>query len=188
MSRRQKAPATSTRRRRPRRAALRSADGAKRSALTSYPAFIEPCHPTERNRPPWGDRGFRRSKRTATGRRCMCVTARPTVHSRRGYDWTETFASIARTAEKLPVRHAVLDGEAIVQNAKGVADYHALRRELARKRVSIVEAPGLPLGAVHTIGPIPSTSASLSPFGWRPSKIASTMSGARQVSGSSRQT
>jgi ferredoxin-NADP reductase len=35
MSRRQKAPATSTRRRRPRRAALRSADGAKRSALLS---------------------------------------------------------------------------------------------------------------------------------------------------------
>ena len=32
------------------------------------------------------------------------------------------------------MRHAVLDGEAIVQNAKGVADYHALRRELARKR------------------------------------------------------
>jgi len=37
MSRRQKAPATSTRRRRPRRAALRSADGAKRFALTSFP-------------------------------------------------------------------------------------------------------------------------------------------------------
>ena len=30
----------------------------------------------------------------------------------------------------------VLDGEAIVQNAKGVADYHALRRELAQLRVN----------------------------------------------------
>ena len=28
----------------------------------------------------------------------------------------------------------MLDGDAIVQHAKGVADYHALRRELARKR------------------------------------------------------
>ncbi len=37
-------------------------------------------------------------------------------------------------------------------------------------------------------GPFPSISASLSPFGCRPSRIASTMSGARQVSGRSRQT
>jgi hypothetical protein len=37
-------------------------------------------------------------------------------------------------------------------------------------------------------GPFPNTPASLSPLGCRPSRIASTMSGARQVSGSSRQT
>jgi hypothetical protein len=31
-----------------------------------------------------------------------------TVYSCRGYDWTETFASIAKAAEALAVRHAVL--------------------------------------------------------------------------------
>ena len=77
----------------------------------------------------------------------MCATARLIVYSRRGHDWTQTSASIARTAESLPVRHVVLDGEAVVQDTRGIADYHALRRELARKRVSIAEAPGLPLGA-----------------------------------------
>ena len=76
----------------------------------------------------------------------MCATARLIVYSRRGHDWTQTFASIARTAESLPVRHVVLDGEAVVQDTRGIADYHALRRELARKRVSIAEAPGLLLG------------------------------------------
>jgi len=40
----------------------------------------------------------------------------------------------------------------------------------------------------HPSGPFPSISPSLSPFGCRPSRIASTMSGARQVSGSRRQT
>jgi bifunctional non-homologous end joining protein LigD len=55
MTRRQKAPATSTRRKRPRRAALRSADGAIRTALTSYSSFIEPCQPSERDRPPSAD-------------------------------------------------------------------------------------------------------------------------------------
>jgi bifunctional non-homologous end joining protein LigD len=56
------------------------------------------------------------------------------VYSRRGHDWTDSFASIARAAEILPVRHCVLDGEASVQDQRGIADYHALRRELARKR------------------------------------------------------
>lgn len=55
------------------------------------------------------------------------------VYSRR-HDWTETFGSIARAAASLKARHAVLDGEAIVQDARGVSDYHALRSELARKR------------------------------------------------------
>jgi hypothetical protein len=40
----------------------------------------------------------------------------------------------------------------------------------------------------HPSGPFPSISASRSSFGCRPSRIASTMSGAKQVSGSSRQT
>jgi predicted nucleic acid-binding Zn ribbon protein len=57
-----------------------------------------------------------------------------TVYSRRDNDWTDSFASIARAGEILPVRHCVLDGEAIVQDQRGIADHHALRRELARKR------------------------------------------------------
>ena len=48
--------------------------------------------------------------------------------------------------------------------------------------------PHLTRCSSHPIGPFPSISASLSPFGCRPSSIASTMSGARQESGRSRQT
>jgi hypothetical protein len=42
--------------------------------------------------------------------------------------------------------------------------------------------------SVQISGPFPSISASRSPFGCRPSRIASTISGARQVRGRSRQT
>jgi hypothetical protein len=41
--------------------------------------------------------------------------------------------------------------------------------------------PQVFLWAFHASGPFPNNSASLSPFGCRPSRIASTMSGARQV-------
>jgi hypothetical protein len=117
----------------------------------------------------------------------MCATARLIVYSRRGHDWTQTFASIARTAESLPVRHVVLDGEAVVQIQWALP---TITRCVANSRANACQLlkPQASLWSLHTIGPIPSTSASLNPFGWRPSKIASTMSGARQVSGRRRHT
>jgi bifunctional non-homologous end joining protein LigD len=118
---------------RPRSAALRSGDNAKR-AKAAYPGFIEPCHATERGRPPSGGNWIHEIKADGYRAQVHVRDGKATVYSRRGYDWTQTFASIASAAETLPVRHAVFDGEAIVQDARGVADYHALRRELARKR------------------------------------------------------
>ena len=117
----------------------------------------------------------------------MCATARLIVYSRRGHDWTQTFASIARTAESLPVRHVVLDGEAVVQDTMGIAD---ITRCVADSRGNACQLlkPQASLWALHTRGPFPNSSASRSPFGCRPSRLASTMSGAKQVSGRSRQT
>jgi len=48
--------------------------------------------------------------------------------------------------------------------------------------------PKLVRCSLHAVALEPSISASRSPFGCRPSRIASTMSGAKQVSGRSRQT
>jgi bifunctional non-homologous end joining protein LigD len=127
-------PASSKRTARPRPAALRTGESAKRSQATPYPGFIEPCHPAERERPPSGGNWVHEIKADGYRAQVHLREGKATVYSRRGYDWTETFASIARAAEALALRHAVFDGEAIVQDVKGVADYHALRRELARKR------------------------------------------------------
>jgi bifunctional non-homologous end joining protein LigD len=88
----------------------------------------------ERDRPPAGGSWLHEIKFDGYRAQLHLRGGKATVYSRRGYDWTETFGSIAAAAEMLPVRDAVLDGEAIVQDARGVADFHALRRELARKR------------------------------------------------------
>lgn len=117
-----------------RAAALRSGQSPQRSVAAPYPRFIEPCHPVERDRPPTGGSWLHEIKFDGYRAQLHLRGSKATVYSRRGYDWTETFASIAAAAEMLPVRDAVLDGEAIVQDARGVADFHALRRELARKR------------------------------------------------------
>jgi bifunctional non-homologous end joining protein LigD len=116
------------------RAPPRSFPVAKRTPAVRYPGFIEPCHPTERDRPPSGSHWIHEIKADGYRAQVHARDGKAIVYSRRGHDWTQTFASIARAAESLPVRHAVFDGEAIVQDARGIADYHALRRELARKR------------------------------------------------------
>ena len=117
-----------------RTAPLRSNSAAKRSYSAAYPGFIEPCHPAERDRPPASGNWIHEIKADGYRAQVHVRDDKVMVYSRRGHDWTQTFASIARAAEGLAVRHCVLDGEAIVQDARGVADYHALRRELARKR------------------------------------------------------
>ena len=115
--------------------ALRShPDQERRSSM--YPRFIEPCHPAERDKPPTGSKWLYEIKVDGYRAQLHLRDGKAIVYSRRGHDWTDQFSMIARAAEHLPVRHAVMDGEVIVQDASGVADYHALRRELARKNSS----------------------------------------------------
>ena len=93
-------------------------------------AFVPPCHPSERDRPPSGTAWVHEIK--ADRAQLHVRAGKVVVYSRRGHDWTQQFATIARAVRRLPVAHAVLDGEAIVQDARGIADFRALRRELAR--------------------------------------------------------
>jgi bifunctional non-homologous end joining protein LigD len=75
-----------------RAAALRSRASAKRAQQPSYPAFIEPCHPTERARPPSGGNWIHEIKADGYRAQVHLRDGKATVYSRRGYDWTETFA------------------------------------------------------------------------------------------------
>jgi bifunctional non-homologous end joining protein LigD len=56
-----------------------------------------------------------------------------TIYSRRGYDWTEQFAPIAKAASELKVREAIIDGEVTVLGKTGFPDFQALRGELGNR-------------------------------------------------------
>jgi bifunctional non-homologous end joining protein LigD len=49
------------------------------------------------------------------------------VRTRRGYDWTHRFKSIAAAAAALPCQNAVIDGEAVVLDEQGHASFSALQ-------------------------------------------------------------
>ncbi|HET9105606.1 MAG TPA: DNA ligase D [Steroidobacteraceae bacterium] len=106
-----------------------------RSGLASaMPRFIEPalCRllPRPPEQPGWAHEikldGYRLQLRVEGGRAVLLT--------RKGLDWTERFASIARAAEALP--DCILDGEAVALNPQGVSDFSALQGALAEGRES----------------------------------------------------
>ncbi len=48
------------------------------------------------------------------------------VYTRSGLDWTKRFSGLARAAFALPCRNALLDGEAVVFDEKGLSDFSLL--------------------------------------------------------------
>jgi bifunctional non-homologous end joining protein LigD len=49
------------------------------------------------------------------------------AYTRNGFDWTESYLGITKAAAKLDCRSAIIDGEVIVQNERGVSEFEALK-------------------------------------------------------------
>jgi bifunctional non-homologous end joining protein LigD len=60
------------------------------------------------------------------------------VFTRNGYDWSDRYHSIVRAAANLRCGLAIIDGEAIVQNGEGAADFKALRSAMRREPHNII--------------------------------------------------
>lgn len=97
-------------------------------------AFLPLVEATEAQRPPSGPGWVHEIKwdgyrvqahlaRSATG-------AGATIYTRNGHDWTDRFPTIAAAIARLRATSAVLDGEAVVVDDAGVADFGSLRRQL----------------------------------------------------------
>ncbi|CDX12577.1 DNA ligase D [Mesorhizobium plurifarium] len=56
--------------------------------------------------------------------------------TRRGYDWSHRYKRIVQAAANLPVKSAILDGEAVVLGKTGLPDFQALERELGNPNSS----------------------------------------------------
>ncbi|HVC30992.1 MAG TPA: DNA ligase D [Steroidobacteraceae bacterium] len=98
----------------------------------AMPRFIEPALCRLVPRPPedagWAHEikldGYRLQLRVQGGRAVLLT--------RKGLDWTQRFASIARAAAALP--DCVIDGEAVALDRQGVSDFSALQSALAEGR------------------------------------------------------
>jgi bifunctional non-homologous end joining protein LigD len=110
------------------------------SRVTSRLRFIEPQLASSVEKPPEGRQWIHEIKHD--GYRCQVLLERgqARVFTRNGFDWTDRYPSLVRSADKLRLRcrSAIIDGEAIVQNGDGASDVEALSSALRQRPHSVI--------------------------------------------------
>src|SRR5262245_20234654 len=102
----------------------RSGGRAARDCRTSCRLRLQPCA----RRPRAGRAGRTRSSSTATASRLGHGEVR--LLTRKGLDWSEKFPNIAAAVARLPARAALLDGEIVVEDKKGISSFSELQAAL----------------------------------------------------------
>jgi ATP dependent DNA ligase domain len=99
-----------------------------------FPGFVEPCHPTLRQKAPSGGGWLHEIKFDGYRTQAHVPNGGPAIHTRAGYDWTLRFEPIADALATLPAKGLILDGEAVVADSRGIPDFGLLHADLAAGR------------------------------------------------------
>lgn len=98
------------------------------------PTRVDPCLALLASRPPEGENWAYEVKWDGYRLFVYKDDERVRLLTRRGHDWTSKFPAIAAAASRLPVKSAILDGEAVVLDEMGRSDFSALAAVARRKR------------------------------------------------------
>src|SRR6185437_5212962 len=88
--------------------------------------FIEPQLLTSTDQPPQGSNWIHEVKHDGYRTLLVIERGKARAYTRHGFDWTERYPGIVSEASTLPFRAAILDGEVIVHDERGVSDFDAL--------------------------------------------------------------
>jgi len=103
---------------------------AAKGAVVNRLAFVEFQLPTLVDNPPDGDGWLHEIKYDGYRTELLIQGGQARALTRRGFDWTDKYGPIVETAAKLPVKSAIIDGEAIVMNDAGLSDFSTLRSSI----------------------------------------------------------
>ena len=99
-----------------------------------FPGFVEPCHPTLRQKAPSGGDWVHEIKFDGYRTQAHLRNGEPAIYTRRGHDWTRRFQPIADALAALSAKDVILDGEAVVADSRGMPDFGLLHADLAAGR------------------------------------------------------
>ncbi|MER9596677.1 ATP-dependent DNA ligase [Mesorhizobium sp. M0244] len=97
-------------------------------------AFIPPMEPKLVAKPPEGAGWTHEVKFDGYRSQIIIDAGNVRIFTRRGLDWTSKYRDLAATAKTLDVENAIIDGEIIVLNDKGLSDFAQLRKAITRRQ------------------------------------------------------
>ncbi len=100
------------------------------SRRTALPRFIKPELATLRPAAPEGNDYLHEVKFDGYRLQARLDRGKVTLRTRKGLDWTKTFPSIAAAVARLPAASAIVDGEVVVRDRRGVSDFALLQAAL----------------------------------------------------------
>ena len=101
---------------------------------TPFPGFVEPSHPTLREKAPSGERWVHEIKFDGYRAQAHLRNGQPAIYARAGYDWTLRFQPMADALATLPATDLIMDGEVVAADSRGVPDFGLLHADLAAGR------------------------------------------------------
>lgn len=99
------------------------------------PTFIEPCHATTAARVPSGEGWSHEIKFDGYRVQAHLTKRQSRLFTRRGFDWSPRFPTIAAELANIDITAAILDGEILVADQTGRSNFHGLQADLAKGRV-----------------------------------------------------
>jgi bifunctional non-homologous end joining protein LigD len=101
-------------------------------------SFIEPQLASPVDQPPEGKHWIHEIK--PDGYRCQVVIEQghTRVFAGNGYNWSDRYPSIIQAAADLRCQSAIIDGEAILPDGNGVADFDSLKSAMRWRPASII--------------------------------------------------
>jgi bifunctional non-homologous end joining protein LigD len=126
-------------RRKPGQKNTHTTDGTRQAARAPTPAFVPPQLCETADDPPRGEDWLFEMKYDGYRLELAAGAEGAKVYTRTGLDWSARFPGLARAVFELPCKSALLDGEAVVLDARGLSDFAALVAALEARDQSPIE-------------------------------------------------
>ncbi|MBV8684026.1 MAG: non-homologous end-joining DNA ligase, partial [Caulobacteraceae bacterium] len=103
----------------------------KGAVAAAMPARFKPQLCATADRPPVGEGWVHEIKYDGYRTLVMFENGEARLITRNGHDWTHRYRALAKAFAKLPCKSAILDGEVVVQDARGMTALDLLERALS---------------------------------------------------------